>query len=163
MLAVAQPCAAAEPFPAGQAMEALTGVPYKLFARQRETQKQSATNCITSVIYALRQAGYQCPDRNFQQATRYWRPRAVPLELGKSPIGTHGALLMTREHFLLLYADTNGNGVIDADDEVIHAYYRPVEISRIEDWRKISPRYTILYIPINNDFPCSGEKSPSAR
>lgn len=161
ILLPAATCKAGEPLPTGRAMEELRGVPYHLFARQRQTESLQAANCITAVIHALRRSGFQCRNGDFFRARRFWQTRARPLEPGKSPIGKLGALLFTHEHFLLLYADSNDNQVIDAEDTVIHAYYRPVEISRIAEWRKASPAYPIFYLPINADFPCIPPVTPT--
>jgi len=140
-------------------MEDLYGVPYKLYARQAETERFQALNCATAVLHALRRTGAKCAARDFPKLRRYWEPRSKLLELGRTPITGQGMLLFTHEHFLLLYADENGNGVIDPDDLVIHAYYRPVEVSTIRSWLEHSPRQPIRYVPIDADFTCPQEEA----
>lgn len=147
---------AASVTPSGQAMEDLLGVDYTLYARQPQTQAHQALNCITAVIYALRQQGWVCPNLNFQQGRAYWWHQAQPLQLGQTPFPSAGAMLLSRAHFLLLHTDSNANGRIDADDLVIHANYRPVQINRIGDWIAESKPLEIRYIPLDAQFHCPG-------
>ncbi len=141
-------------FPSGLAMEPLIGIPYKLFTYQSETDSLKAANCLTSTLFALRRVGYSCPTMNFNQAMSYWRPRAQTLRLGETQVTENGALLFTKEHFLLLYSDQNENGVIDAEDQVIHAYFKPVQITTIKEWLKNIRPQEIRYIPLNKKFSC---------
>lgn len=145
---------AAEATPGGVAMESLFGMPYKLFARQAETDKGQALNCFTAVTTALGHAGVQCPKMNLRQGFAFWWPRAKRLRLGETPISGKDMLLFTRSHFLLLHTDQNENGVVDKDDLVIHAYFRPVEISSIEAWLSESPQEEIRFLSIDETFAC---------
>lgn len=144
----------AAPTATGQSMQQLGGVPYQLYATQAQTSRHQALNCATAVIDALRHRHISCPDMTFHQAYTWWRPKAVPLQPGKTPFPPDGALLLTREHFLLLYEDTNRDGLIDGDDLIIHAYYRPVIVETLTSWRQNSLPYPVYYIPINQSFSC---------
>lgn len=145
--------------PSGQAMEPLIGVPYKLYARQRETETLSALNCFTSVVYALRRSGYVCPDMSFRQGLAYWWPLAKALRPGQTPLLGKGALLLSRTHFLLVHSDSNDNGLVDREDRVIHAYFRPVEISTLGTWMEERQGGEIRYLALDDSFACptSGE------
>ena len=135
-------------------MEALIGVPYQLYARQPETEQFRALNCFTAMIHALRRSGYRCPDLSFKQGWAYWWPQARVLRLGETPVSGKGALLLTRTHFLLMYADQNGDGLIDGDDRVIHAYYRPVEVSTLAEWMQANRPGEIRYLPLDESLAC---------
>lgn len=145
---------AAEPTPGGLAMESLMGMPYRLFARQAETDTRQALNCFTSVMDALGRVGASCPKMNFKQGFAFWWPRGTRLRLGETPIIGKDMLLLTRSHFLLLHTDRNENGVVDKDDLVIHAYFRPVEITTIEAWLGQSPPEEIRFLPVDEAFAC---------
>lgn len=145
---------AAEPTPGGLAMESLIGVPYRLFARQGETDTGQALNCFTSVMDALSRRGLSCPRMNFRQGFAFWWPRGRELRFGETPIDGRDMLLLTRSHFLLLHTDRNENGMVDEDDLVIHAYFRPVEITTIRAWLQESPREKIRYLSVDDAFVC---------
>jgi hypothetical protein len=145
---------AAEPTPGGLAMESLIGMPYRLFARQGETDTRQALNCFTSVMDALSRLGVPCPKMNFKQGFAFWWPRGKELRLGETPIDGRDMLLLTRSHFLLLHTDRNENGVVDEDDLVIHAYFRPVEITTIKAWLQESRREEIRYLSVDDAFVC---------
>ena len=140
--------------PSGQAMESLIGVPYKLYARQQETEASRALNCFTSVVYALRRSGYVCPDMSFRQGLAYWWPQAKALRFGETPLSGKGALLLSRTHFLLLHSDSNDNGRVDRADRVIHAYFRPVEISTLAAWMEERQGGEIRYLALDDSFAC---------
>jgi hypothetical protein len=141
-------------------MEDLLGVPYHLYVRQSETESGQAANCLSAVIHALRRAGYNCPAHSFRRFRDYWDARNAMLQPGITPVAAHGMLLYTREHFLLLHTDSNANGVVDDDDLVIHAYYRPVAITSIRTWREHSPNQPIRYVPVDEHFACPGAEAP---
>ena len=141
--------------PSGQAMEALIGVPYALFARQRDTEAYRSLNCFTAAMYALRRAGYRCPAKNFKQGWAFWWPRAQPLRLGESTLGQRGALMLTRSHVLLLHADRNGDGRIDGGDTIIHAYFRPVAVETLADWLRAASPGEIRVLPLDEALDCS--------
>lgn len=142
------------PMPSGQAMEPLIGVPYKLYARQKETEVLGALNCFTSVVFALRRSGYACPDMSFRQGLAYWWPQAKALRPGKTPLSGKGALLLSRTHFLLVHTDSNDNGLVDREDRVIHAYFRPVEISTLAAWMEEWQGGEIRYLALDDSFVC---------
>lgn len=154
LLLVAVGASAATTMATGKAMEPLVGMSYKLYAKQRETQSYKALNCITSVIFALRREGFVCPNMDFNQGFAFWWPRASKLRIDQTPVSSAGVLLLTRSHFLLLYADQNDNGQIDVEDLVIHANFKPVEITSIGDWMRASPEREIRYVPIDESFVC---------
>lgn len=145
---------AGESYPVATTMRTLFAVPYRLYARSADTEQQLALNCFTAVLYALRREFPGCSILDIRQAQAYWWPRSRPLRLGESRIGPRGALLLSRAHFLLLEADSNGNGVIDGGDPVIHAYFRPLEINSIDDWLVESGRPPVRYLPLDENFPC---------
>lgn len=153
-LACNMPVLADAPLPTAVAMEPLIGMPYSLFASQRQTDSGQALNCFTSVIHALRRSGYACLNMNVNQGLAFWWPRAQPLRLGETRIAGDGMMLMTRSHFLLLHTDANANGLIDKEDLVIHAYYRPVQIDTIQSWMQEGVKEEIRYIPVDGAFPC---------
>jgi hypothetical protein len=141
-------------------MEDLLGVPYHLYVRQSETESGQAANCLSAVIHALRRAGYSCPAQSFRRFRDYWDARSAVLQPGITPVAGQGMLLYTREHFLLLHTDSDANGVVDDDDLVIHAYYRPVAITSIRAWREHSPNQPIRYMPVDEHFACPGAEAP---
>ena len=149
---------AAPPTAAGAAMSPLQGLPYRLYARQSDTDARQAVNCLTAVVFALRRLGHACPSMTPYQALTYWRPRAQPLRLGQTPIEGEGVLIFTHEHFLLFYADRDDNGMVDAHDDVIHAYYRPVTIDRLGEWLRQSPTRQVWSIPIDGHFACPSQE-----
>jgi len=149
---------AAPPTAAGAAMSPLQGLPYRLYARQADTDARQAVNCLTAVVFALQGLGHACPSMTPYQALTYWRPRAQPLRLGQTLVDGAGLLLFTREHFLLFHADIDDNGTVDAQDEVIHAYYRPVAIERLGDWLRQSRTQQVWSIPIDGRFACPSQE-----
>ncbi|MEY4563382.1 MAG: hypothetical protein RLZZ618_2659 [Pseudomonadota bacterium] len=150
---------AAEALPTAQAMIPLLGLPYTLYARQPETEARRSANCLTAVVFALRRSGFSCPALSPDQAWSHWRASAQPLALGRTAIPTRGLLLFTRDHFLLLHSDRNSNSVVDADDDVIHAPYRPVEITQVGHWLKEPrPFPQVWVVPIDDSFACPTAK-----
>ena len=145
---------AGELYPVAATLQALRDVPYRLYARPVQTERAQALNCFTAVYYALQRIYPQCAGLDIRQARAYWWSRARPLRTGESLAGPGGALLLSRDHFLLLAADRDGNGVIDASDPVIHAYYRPLEINRLDEWQAEAGRPPVRYLPLDDGFPC---------
>lgn len=137
-------------------MAPLLGVPYRLYALQAQTEARTAANCLTAVVFALRQSGLQCAALTPQQAWAFWRPLSKPLHLGKTRIPPRGLLLFTRDHFLLLHEDVDGNGVVGLDDRVIHAPYRPVEITQLRAWlHDRTPAGDVRAVPMGASFRCA--------
>lgn len=154
LLGLLSTLAAAAPTASGQAMQQLSDIPYQLYASQSKTERREALNCASAVIAALRDSGLSCSGLTFHQARSWWLPKAALLQPGKTPFPPGGALLITREHLALLYEDTDGNGLIDGDDLIIHAYYQPVTVESLARWRRNSPPYPLYYLPLDATFSC---------
>lgn len=143
-----------ELYPAAATLQVLRDLPYRLYASPAQTERAQELNCFTAVYYALQRMYPQCAGLDIRQARAYWWSRARPLRAGESPAGPGGALLLSRDHFLLLAEDSDGNGVIDGGDPVIHAYYRPLEINRLGEWQAEAAYPTVRYLPLDDGFPC---------
>lgn len=138
----------------GSLTEQILGAGYNPFASSDQTEAGSAASCISTIVYGLRKAGYQCPYRNFRVYQRKFRDQAEILELGVTKVNDRGLVLFDRSHFTQFYEDVNGNGVVDEDDTVIHAYFHPVSITKIRDWLNKDRIRPLFYIDLTKGFAC---------
>jgi hypothetical protein len=127
---------------------------YDAFAKSYETESGAKVSCISAVIYGLRKTGFQCEYNDFKAYFSTLVKQASVFEAGKTKVSKRGLVLFNRTHFVALYRDTNENGVVDIEDEIIHAYFSPLVVTTIGDWLDKDINRPVYYINLDDGIVC---------
>jgi hypothetical protein len=127
---------------------------YDAFAKSRDTESGKSVSCISAVIFGLRKSGFQCEYYDFKAYFNALIKQASVLEMGKTRVSKKGLVLFNRTHFVALYRDANENGVVDIADEIIHAYFSPLEVSTIGDWLDRDINRPVYYLNLDDGIIC---------
>jgi hypothetical protein len=138
----------------GAEIAVIRSVSYGPFAKGVETETGEKASCISVVIYGLRKMGFDCPYKDFKKYFGNLVKQASILEIGKTKISSKGLILFNRTHFVAFYRDKNENGVVDLDDEIIHAYFSPVDVTTLTDWLQRDSNRPIYYIDLDQGVTC---------
>jgi hypothetical protein len=138
----------------GQAAYSIRFAKYDVFANGRDTETGLKTSCISSVVYGLRKVGFECDYKDFKAYYSHFSKQASILELGKTKISNKGLILFNRTHFAILFSDKNHNKVIDINDQIIHAYFRQLDVGSLADWLNNDPIRPIYYVDLENGVSC---------
>jgi len=136
---------------------------YDAFAKSRETESGEKVSCISAVIFGLRKTGYQCEYNDFKAYFSTLVKQAAVFEAGKTRMSKKGLILFNRTHFVALYRDKNENGVVDIEDEIIHAYFSPLNVTTIGDWLERDISRPVYYINLDDGIVCPSTGSASRR
>ncbi len=150
----------------GENIAAIMPSTYDAFAKSYETESGEKVSCISAVIFGLRRTGFQCEYNDFKVYFNTLVKQASVLKIGKTRVGKKGLVLFNRTHFVAFYRDANENGVVDIEDEIIHAYFSPLEVSTIGDWLDRDIDRPVYYLNLDDGIICpttSKEFRKSAR
>ncbi len=150
--------AEAGPTRIGREIAAIRGAAYDAFANKDETESGAKASCISMVVFGLRRLGLDCGYRDFKVYYKALVKQASVLEPGKTRTSARGLVFFTRAHFAALYSDRDGNGVVDREDEIIHAYFSPVQVTTLAAWLERDPGRPVYYIDLEQAFSCPGSR-----
>ena len=136
---------------------------YDAFAKSRETESGEKVSCISAVIFGLRKTGFQCEYNDFKAYFSTLVTQASVFETGKTRVSKKGLILFNRTHFVALYRDTNENGVVDVEDEIIHAYFSPLVVTTIGEWLDRDISRPVYYINLDDGIVCPSTGMASRR
>ncbi len=138
----------------GENLASIMPSTYDAFAKGRDTESGKKVSCISAVIFGLRKTGFQCEYDDFKAYFNTLAKQASVLEIGKTRVGKKGLVLFNRTHFVAFYRDANENGVVDTEDEIIHAYFSPLSITSIGDWFDRDIKRPVYYINLDDGIIC---------
>lgn len=135
-------------------VEKLLGTPYSKFSSYQETASGEGVSCISAVQYALTELGYHCSHPDFKVWFRKLKQRAEVFQPGITKISREGVILFNKSHFSLLFADRNGNGVIDYSDTIAHARFEPLKVDPLSAWLESDPAKPVYAVILSPEFEC---------
>jgi len=106
--------------------------PKNMIGFGHQTDLHIGTDCAELAIYGIRRMGYKVP---------YCGPRGITDYLDKSDELVSGTILHFGFQVSVLYKE-NGNGKLDADDLLIHAYKDKVAIEKVGQTELLHLPYT---------------------